>query len=176
MTYSYWRSGPLNANTVLGFYFQWVQGNRLSYFNKIFLLTVKHLWLNSVKKEQQKKYIFQICFYHSMCKTKMYVCIYICIERLKKNMWHTTYIRHIPYTYIFVCTLHTYMVYTWAWIFVCRHLWHRCLERGLREVFKQRRLPAMASLGTRINVSQWPCGKPSLWWVTCKLGRKCSFL
>lgn len=128
------------------------------------------------KRSSRKNTFFKYAFITACAKQKC-MCVYTYMYReIKKNMWHTTYIRHIPYTYIFVCTLHTYMVYTWAWIFVCRHLWHRCLERGLREVFKQRRLPAMASLGTRINVSQWPCGKPSLWWVTCKLGRKCSFL
>lgn len=43
--------------------------------NKNFLLTVKHLSLNSVKREQQKLFISQKHFHHCMWGKKIRLCI-----------------------------------------------------------------------------------------------------
>lgn len=93
---------------------------------------------------------------------KVRLCIYM-YGKIKKipHTWHMTYMAstiHIPYIFVHIPYIHTHTVWTWACMFVCRHPWQRCLKRGQREVFVWSRPSGMASLGTRITVTQWPRG------------------
>lgn len=88
------------------------------------------------------------------------------------HMWHMTYMAstiHIPYIFAHIPYIDTHTVWTWGCMFVCRHLWQRCLKRGQREVFMQSRPSGMASPGTRIIVTQWPWGTENFpfWKVNC---------